>query len=104
MKHIKIVDITKKVPFLDQEVEIRQLTVKGVRELQSTLDKSKGDVSGLSTLGAIFKATVIGAEDMKDKEFENFPIQSLTELSTEILIYNGLGAKDDKGDKLGKTS
>ena len=50
MKHIKIVDITKKIPFLDQEVEIRQLTVKGVRELQTTLDKSKDDVSGLSTL------------------------------------------------------
>ena len=41
---------------------------------------------------------------MKDKDFENFPIQALTELSNEILVYNGLGAKDDKGDKLGKTS
>jgi len=104
MKHIKIVDITKKIPFLDQEVEIKQLTVKGVKELQTTLDKSKDDVSGLSTLSAIFKATVIGANDMKDKDFENFPIQALTELSNEILTYNGLGAKDDKGDKLGKTS
>tara|TARA_X000001382_G_scaffold26260_2_gene16766 strand:- start:17439 stop:17753 length:315 start_codon:yes stop_codon:yes gene_type:complete len=104
MKHIKIVDITKKVPFLKQEVEIKQLTVKGVKELQLTLDKSKGDVSGLSTLSAIFKATVIGAEGMKDKEFENFPIQALTELSNQILNYNGLGAQDDKGDKLGKKS
>ena len=104
MKHIKIVDITKKIPFLDQEVEIKQLTVKGVKELQTTLDKSKDDISGLSTLSAIFKATVIGADGMKDKDFENFPIQALTELSNEILTYNGLGAKDDKGDKLGKTS
>jgi len=104
MKHIKIVDITKKIPFLEQEVEIKQLTVKGVKELQTTLDKSKDDVSGLSTLSAIFKATVIGADSMKDKDFENFPIQALTELSNEILTYNGLGAKDDKGDKLGKTS
>ena len=104
MKHIKLLDITKKVTFLKQEVEIRQLTVKGVRELQTVLDKSKEDVSGLSTLSAIFKATVIGADGMKDKDFENFPIQALTELSNEILVYNGLGAKDDKGDKLGKTS
>ena len=47
----------------------------------------------------------MGAEDMKDKDFENFPIQALTTLSNEILIYNGLGAKDDKtGDELGKKS
>lgn len=104
MKHIKIIDITKKVPFLNQEVEIKQLTVKGVKDLQKILNTSanKDDLSGLTTLSAIFKATVIGAEDMKDKDFEQFPIQALTELSNEILIYNGLNAKDDKGSELGK--
>ena len=33
MKHIKIVDITKKIPFLEQEVEIKQLTVKGCERI-----------------------------------------------------------------------
>ena len=37
-------------------------------------------------------------------KFENFPIQALTKLSDDILAYNGLGAKDDNGGKLGKTS
>lgn len=104
MKHIKLVDITKKIQFLKQEVEIRQLTVKGVKDLQESMDKHKEDVSGIKTLAAIFKATVVGAEDMKDKDFENFPIQALTQLSNDILTYNGLGAKDDNGGKLGKTS
>ena len=104
MKHIKLIDITKKVDFLKQEVEIRQLTVKGVRDLQESMDKNKDDVNGLKTLSAIFKATVVGAEDMKDKDFENFPIQALSQLSNDILNYNGLGAKDDNGGKLGKTS
>ena len=104
MKHIKLVDITKKVEFLNQEVEIRQLTVKGVKDLQHAMDNHKEDVSGIKTLSAIFKATVVGAEDMKDKDFENFPIQALTQLSNDILAYNGLGAKDDNGGKLGKTS
>lgn len=104
MKHIKLVDITKKVDFLNQEVEIRQLTVKGVKDLQEAMEKNKDDVSGLKTLSAIFKSTVVGAQDMKDKDFENFPIQALTQLSNDILSYNGLGAKDDNGGKLGKTS
>lgn len=104
MKHIKLVDITKKVEFLNQEVEIRQLTVKGVRDLQNAMESHKDDVTGLKTLSAIFKSTVVGAEDMKDKDFENFPIQALTQLSNDILAYNGLGAKDDNGGKLGKTS
>jgi len=87
---------------MGQKVEIKQLTVKAVKDLQKSLDASKDDVSGLSTLSSIFKSTVIGAETMKDKDFEQFPIQALTELSNEILVYNGLGAKDDKGDELGK--
>lgn len=105
MKHIKIIQITKKIPFLDQEVEIKQLTVKGIKDLQKSLDDNKADdVSGLKTLSAIFKQTVVGAEDMKESEFEDFPIQALTKLSQDILEYNGLAAKDDKGGELGKKS
>jgi len=84
-------------------VEIKQLTVKGIKDLQKVLDVNKtDDVAGLKTLSAIFRQTIVGAEDMKDSEFENFPIKALTELSQEILEYNGLAAKDDKGGELGK--
>tara|TARA_R110002124_G_scaffold32577_3_gene109020 strand:+ start:2317 stop:2631 length:315 start_codon:yes stop_codon:yes gene_type:complete len=104
MKHIKIIDITKKVSFLEQEVEVKQLTVKGIKDLQLALDSIKGasDVGGLSTLSIIFKATVVGAEKMADEDFEKFPIQALTKLSNDILLFNGLGASDDKGETLGK--
>lgn len=102
MKHIKIVDITKKVPFLEQEVEVKQLTVKGVKDLQDSLSHEDATLNAIKTLGVIFKATVVGAEDMTDEDFEKFPINALTELSSEILKFNGLGAKDDKGETLGK--
>lgn len=104
MKHIKIVDITKKVKFLEQEVEIKQLTVKGIKDLQISLDTTKNatDLGGLATLSIIFKATVIGADEMTDEDFEKFPIQALTKLSNDILVFNGLGASDDKGETLGK--
>ena len=101
MKHIKIKDITKKVPFMGQEVEVKQLTVKGVKDLQESL-KDADALNALETLGTIFKATVVGAEDMTNEDFEKFPIQPLTDLSNEILKFNGLGAKDDKGAELGK--
>lgn len=105
MKHIKIIEITKKVPFLNQEVEIKQLTVRGIKDLQKVLDVNKtDDVAGVKTLSAIFKQTVVGANEMKDSDFENFPIKALTELSQEILVYNGLAASDDKGGSLGKKS
>ena len=105
MKHIKIIELTKKIPFLKQEVEIKQLTVKGIKDLQKVLDVNKtDDVAGLKTLSAIFRQTIVGAENMKDSEFEDFPIKALTELSQEILVYNGLAASDDKGGALGKKS
>jgi hypothetical protein len=103
MKHIKIVDIKKTVKFMDQDLEIKQLTVKGVKDLQATLDKNTdATMDAVKTLAVIFKATVIGAEDMADEDFEKFPIEPLTKLSNEILEFNGLGAGDDKGNKLGK--
>lgn len=84
-------------------MEIKQLTVKGIKDLQKVLDVNKtDDVAGLKTLSAIFRQTIVGAENMKDSEFEDFPIKALTELSQEILAYNGLSAKDDKGGELGK--
>ena len=86
-------------------MEIKQLTVKGIKDLQKVLDVNKtDDVAGLKTLSAIFRQTIVGAENMKDSEFEDFPIKALTELSQEILVYNGLSAKDDKGGELGKKS
>jgi hypothetical protein len=86
-------------------VEIKQLTVRGIKDLQKTLDVSKtDDVAGIKTLSAIFKQTVVGANEMEDSDFENFPIKALTELSQQILEYNGLAAKDDKGGELGKKS
>ena len=103
MKHIKIKDITKKVKFLDQDLEIKQLTVKGVKELQTSLNEVKdASLDAVKTLGIIFRSTVVGAEDMKDEDFESFPISELTKLSNDILEFNGLGAGDDKGNTLGK--
>ena len=103
MKHIKIIDIKKTVKFMNQELEIRQLTVKGVKDLQIALDKNTdATIDAIKTLAIIFKATVVGAEDMIDSDFEKFPIEPLTKLSNEILEFNGLGAGDDKGNKLGK--
>jgi len=103
MKHIKIVDVTKTVKFMDQDLEIKQLTVKGVKELQKALDTNNDTtLDAIKTLAIIFKATVIGAQDMTEEEFEAFPIEPLTKLSNDILEFNGLGAGDDKGNKLGK--
>ena len=71
-------------------MEIKQLTVRGIKDLQKTLDVNKtDDVAGIKTLSAIFKQTVVGANEMEDSDFENFPIKALTELSQEILVYNG---------------
>ena len=86
-------------------MEIKQLTVRGIKDLQKTLDVNKtDDVAGIKTLSAIFKQTVVGANEMEDSDFENFPIKALTELSQEILVYNGLAASDDKGGELVKKS
>ena len=67
-------------------MEIKQLTVRGIKDLQKTLDVNKtDDVAGIKTLSAIFKQTVVGANEMKDSDFENFPIKALTDYHKKFL-------------------
>lgn len=92
MKHLVGKNLTKKIEFMGDEVEIKQLSVKAVMELQEKL-KGASEAESLDTVSMLIKAGVVGADEMSDEELFEFPLGSLVDLSQEIMTYCGLKAE-----------
>lgn len=102
MKHLVGKKITKKFPFMGDEVEVRQLSVKEVFTVQDIIKKSQKSKANESNqaelLRNIIKIAVVGAEELTDEEFDGFPIAALNELSENILQFSGLSGDAPKGN------
>jgi len=93
MKHLVGKVITKKTPFMGDEVEIRKLSVKEVlkvQDLTKAAAKSKDESSQLGLLKDVIQIAVVGADELTEEDFNNFPIGELNVLSNSILEYSGL--------------
>lgn len=101
MKNLVGKAVTKKVPFCNDEVEIRKLSVSEVLKVQELVKKnakSKSEGSELDLIRDLLRLSVVGAESMTNEEFDTFPLAELSELSNSILKYSGLGAQEDSGN------
>jgi hypothetical protein len=97
MKHLINKELTEKVPFMGDEVEVRKLTVGTIMDLQKIIqkaEKSKDDKAQLKLLCDIIKVAVVGAEELTDEDFESFPLSELTELSNHVMRVSGLGGTE----------
>jgi hypothetical protein len=94
MKHLVGKVITKKVPFMGDEVEVRKMSVSEVMKIQELVkkaNKSKSEDAQLGLLRDVIRLAVIGADEITDEDFNTFPIGELSDLSNEILAFSGLG-------------
>ena len=86
---------TKKVSFMDGEIEIRKLSagsVKRIGKVSQNLDTSK-DEDSLVILQAILAEGVVleeGEEPITTDILEEFPLDSLSSLSNDIMVYAGV--------------
>jgi hypothetical protein len=98
MKHLVGKEIIKKVPFMGDEVEVRKLTVGQVLEVQKIIQKSsksKSEDSQVELIRDVIKLAVVGADELTDDDFRQFPLQELNALSEEIINYSGLGGNQE---------
>ena len=94
MKHLVGKVITKKYSFMDDEVEVRKLSVSEVfkvQELVKQSSKKSDDASQLGLLRDVIRLAVVGAENLSDEDFDQFPLGELSNLSNNILAFSGLG-------------
>jgi hypothetical protein len=98
MKHLVGKTITQKVPFMGDEVEVKKLTVGEILELQKVINASqKGkqdEEKQMKLLRDILRLAVIGADEISDEEFSNFPLGELSELSQQVVSVSGMGTTE----------
>ena len=94
MKHLVGKKIIEKVGFMNDEVEVKKLTVSEVLHIQELIKKTqnnKANYDDMALIKDVIRLAVVGSEEITDKEFNGFPVGELTELSSNILRIAGLG-------------
>jgi len=94
MKHLVGKVLTKKVSFMGEEVEVKQMTVGEILQMQKLIaaaGKSKAEDAQIGLIRDIVRLTVIGAEELTNEEFNSFPIGELNTLTESIMEVSGLG-------------
>ena len=86
--------IVEKVSFMNDEVEVKKLTVSEVLHIQELIKKAqnkKVEYDDMSLIKDVVRMAVTGADEITDEEFNEFPVGELTHLSSSILRIAGLG-------------
>jgi|SRR5210317_240706 len=94
MKHLVGKNITKKFDFMGDKVEVKKLSVAQVLKVQDLVkssQKSKSESAQIDLLKEVIRLAVVGADELTDDDFENFPLGELNTLSESIMSYSGLG-------------
>jgi len=94
MKKFVNKEITESVPFMGEEVDVRQLSISSVFKIQDLVkkaDKSKAESAQINLMKDVLRMAVVGAEDMTNEDFDSLPLGELTMLSTKVLSISGLG-------------
>jgi hypothetical protein len=93
----------KKLSFLNKKdaVEVKKLTGLEVKEFQSYINTEAKTLpeadQGLAIQRKIIRMGVIGAEELSDDEIDGFPLEEISKLAKEVLIYSGINT-EEKGN------
>ncbi len=89
--------MTKTSKFMNEDVKISKLSVSEVMEVQERAKKIEGnETEGFNVLKIVIRAGVEGGRDLSDEDFENFPLDELSKLSSEIMKFSGIGQEAGK--------
>ncbi len=89
--------MTKNVKFMGDDVKISKLNVSEVMAIQEKAKSLENDESaGFDVLKTVVMAAVEGGVELTDADFESFPMDELSKLSTEIMKFSGIGGEQGK--------
>lgn len=83
--------MSKKIKFMGEDIEINKLSVAEVMAIQNQAQiNSEADNNGMAILRTVIRSSVIEAGEISDSEFETFPMDELSKLSSEIMKFSGI--------------
>ncbi len=83
--------ITKELKFMGETVKISKLNVSDVLEIQELAKNTNLEANGLDLVKRVIRLSVADANDLSDEDFDTFPMDELSKLSNEIMMFSGLG-------------
>ena len=85
--------VEKPVKFMGLDIGIRKMSVSQVtkvQELAKSLVGSENDMDNMKILILVCQQGAPELRDLTDEDMNDFPVEELTNLSNEIMIYSGL--------------
>jgi len=84
--------MSRDVKFMGSSVKINKLLVSQVLEIQGKAKSIKeDDAEGFEVLKLVIRLGLEGGSDLTDEDFGNLPLAELSNLSTEIMKFSGMG-------------
>jgi hypothetical protein len=94
--------VTKKVKFLNAEIDISKLSVSQVVKIQEQAKVLEENPTEQGNLQLLFLVVRQGAEELSelsDEDMGGIAMDELTKLSAEIMKYSGLGGGNKQDSK-----
>jgi len=92
--------VTKKLKFMDLEIEIAKLSVGQVLKIQEAAKaaavENASEDANIKLLHCVITNGVQEFAELSEGDFNDFPLDELTKLSNEILKHSGLNAGTTK--------
>ena len=89
--------ISKQIKFMNEDMTINKLVVSEVLQIQERAKEAdKNEAEGFAVLRDIIKSACVDFRELTDAEFNQFPLDELTQLSNAIMAFSGIGANQGK--------
>jgi hypothetical protein len=89
--------MTQPVKFMGEDMKIAKLSVAQILLVQAAAKAAEADENkGFDILKTIIRASAEGASALTDDEFADFPMDELSKLSNEIMVFSGIDAGKSK--------
>lgn len=89
--------MTKTIKFMGEDVKISKLSVSQVMEVQELAKRLEtNEAEGFNVLKTVIRNGVEGGQDLTDEAFDNFPLDELSKLSSEVMKFSGIGQDSGK--------
>lgn len=88
--------VARSVKFMGQDLDIHKLTVAQVMQVQDLvkqIEETKNESDNIKLLIFVIKEGAPELRELSDDDLYDFPMDELSNLSTEIMKYSGLMQK-----------
>ena len=83
--------MSQTVKFMGEPLVITKLSAGQVIEIQGlAAEQQEGEESGFNLLKRVISFAVESGDQLTDEDFENFPLDELSKLVTEIMKFSGI--------------